>query len=214
MAQHSSYWSCSAFADWLRGTKKPNWGTGGEWRTWEKEAKAAHPWRHWLAEEALDAIQDFVTWPAHRLADMRYYINNRWISRTHALTAHSRDIKPGTWCDVGNRFLPCLFNELVDFVEIEQAWHHVMWDTEARKKYGTPWTRWGWLRLRTWRCPQAGLDYLDWAAGLTMDESWGVSPGDPRYGKPTLQAQNAREIKELYTWWKGIYPNQIGRAHV
>jgi hypothetical protein len=34
---------------------------------------------------------------------------------------------------VGNRFLPCLFNELVDFVEIEQAWHHCVWSDEAKK---------------------------------------------------------------------------------
>ena len=122
MAQHSRYWSCSPFADWLRGTKKLSAGTSEEWDDWTTAAQMKHNFRYWLAEEALGHIQDFVTWPIRTLDDIKYYINNRWVTRTHSLTAHPRDIKPGRWSDVGNRFLPCLFNELVDFVEIESAW--------------------------------------------------------------------------------------------
>jgi hypothetical protein len=151
-------------------------------------------------------VQDFVNWPADRLNDIRYYINNRWVTRTHALTAHPRDIPPGEWRDVGNRFLPCLFNELVDFVEIEQAWHHVLWSDKDRKKYQVPWWRSGWLRWRIWRSPEAGLEYLRWASGLTMDESMGLEPGEEGYGEPTYQAKAAKEILELYTWWKEVYP--------
>ena len=121
MAYHSQYWSCSPFADWLRGTKKLGAGTSEEWDEWTTAAKMKHNFRYWLAEEGLSHLQDFVYYIPNRLNDVRYYINNRWVSRSHSLTAHSRDIKPGNWCDVGNRFLPCLFNELVDFVEIEQA---------------------------------------------------------------------------------------------
>ena len=119
MAQHRNYWSCSALADWLRGTPKPTAETSTGWRDWKKAAKFAHPVRYWMADEALDYIQDFVTWPVRKLYDIKYYINNRWVSKTHQLTAHPRNIKPGHWQDVGSRFLPCLFNELVDFVEIE-----------------------------------------------------------------------------------------------
>ena len=139
---------------------------------------------------------------------MRYYINNRWVTRSHCLTAHVRDIRPGEWCDVGNRFLPCLFNELVDFVEIEQAWHHCLWSDEEQKKYQVPWWRRGWLRWRSWRCPEAGMEYLHWAAGLKMDESMGLEPGDEGWGEPTHQAKAAREIIELYTWWKEVYPKR------
>lgn len=187
---------------------KPNSATGKGWKQWKEEAKASHPFRFWLAEEGLDKLQDIWCYIPERINDVRYYINNRWVSRTHALTAHPRDIKPGQWQDVGNRFLPCLFNELVDFVEIEQAWHHCMWDEEARKKYSVPWWRSGWLRWRTWRCPEAGMAYLDWASGLTQNDSWGIEKGDPDYGKPTYQALAAREIKELYLWWKEVYPNR------
>lgn len=205
MAFHSRYWSCSKFADWLRGTDKPSAGTGEQWNQWDATAKAKHSFRYWLAEEALDHIQDFVCWPATRWNDIRYYINNRWITRSHCLTAHPRDIKPGKWRDVGDRFLPCLFNELVDFVEVEQAWHHVVWDEEARKKYNTPWWRTSFLRLRTWRSPEAGIAYLEWASGLVADESCGMSPSDKGYGEPMYQAVQAKEVLALYRWYTQVY---------
>jgi hypothetical protein len=109
---------------------------------------------------------------------------------------------------VGNRFLPCLFNELVDFVEIEQAWHHCLWSDEMKTKYNVPWYRKGWLRWRTWRCPEAGMEYLTWAAGLKVDESMAVNPGEKGYGEPTYQAKAAKEIIELYTWWTTTYRNR------
>ena len=207
MAQHTHYWSCTPFADWIRGTKKLSVGTSEQWDDWRTVAQIKHNFRYWLAEEALGHIQDFVTWPVRKIHDIKYYINNRWVTRTNSLTAHPRDIKPGQWQDVGNRFLPCLFNQLVDFVEIETAWSHVAWgDKEARAKYNPPFYASGWFRWRTWRCPQAGLDHLDWAMTLTnaewLDED---KKGD---AAPTLQAISAKEIKELYTWWTTVYPNR------
>jgi hypothetical protein len=205
MAHHTNYWSCSPFADWIRGTPKKGALTSDGWAEWEEEAKRYHPVRYWLAEEGLGYIQDFVTWPVRKLYDIKYYINNRWVSRTHSLTAHVRDIRPGAWCDVGNRFLPCLFNELVDFVEIESAWSHIAWGSkEDRAKYNPPFWASGWFRWRTWRCPQAGIDHLDWAMTLTNTD-W-CEPDHPEYGKPTGQALRAKELKELYTWWTVIRP--------
>ena len=204
MAQHGRYWSCTPFADWVRGTRKLNSGTSEEWADWNDKAKGYNPVRYWLAEEGLGHLQDFVTYPIRKIYDVKYYINNRFVSRTHALTAHSRDIKPGSWTDVGNRFLPCLFNELVDFVEVETAGNHIAWgDEEVRAKYHAPFYASGWFR---WRCSQAGLDHLDWAMSLT-NVDW-VEKTDPDYGKPTSQALHAKEIKELYTWWTVTYRNR------
>jgi hypothetical protein len=199
-----NYWTCTKFADWIRGTTKLKCGTAEEWNEWETRAKQAYPIRWWIAEEGLDKIQDVWCWIPERLNDVRYYINNRWISRSHSLTAHPQDIKPGQWQDVGNRFLPCLFNELQDFVEIEQAWHTCLWDEEARKKYAPPWWRSGWLRWRTWRCPEAGVAHLQWAMTLTNAEfcEEGQTP------EPTYQAKAAKEILELYTWWTVTYRNR------
>jgi hypothetical protein len=200
----SHYWTCSKFADWIRGTTKLKCGTSEEWHEWEDRAKAAYPLRWWLAEEGLDYLQKIVYYIPDKLNDVRYYINNRWVSNTHRLTAHPRDIKPGQWQDVGNRFLPCLFNELVDFVEIEQAWHHCIWSDEAKTKFETPWWRSGWLRWRTWRCPEAGLEYLKWASTLTNKDF--IEEGEKE--EPTYQAKAAKEIIELYTWWTVTYRNR------
>jgi hypothetical protein len=202
----SNYWSCSKFADWLRGTPKGGAKSSEDWDEWYKTAGAAHPIRYWIAEEALDAVQNFVNYPMDKLNDVRYYINNRFISKSHALTADPRDIRPGSWCDVGNRFLPCLFKELVDFVEVEQAWHYCMWNDEELKKFNVPWYRSGWLRLRTWRCPEAGLEYLKWASTLTNEDI--LDDDKKSEAEPTYQANAAKEIIELYTWWTVTYRNR------
>lgn len=161
--------------------------------------------RYWLAEEGLDYIQNAIYYIPDRIYAVKYYINNRWVSHTHALTAHSSLISKGQWCDVGHRFLPCLFSELVDFVEVELAWWHLVWeDKEKRKKYNAPWWRFGWWNMRLWRCPQAGLDNLAWQANLVRDEQY-TNKDDPEFGKPTEQAIRAKEILDLYTWWTEVY---------
>ena len=202
----SHYWTCSKFADWLRGTPKPGARTSEGWAEWTEKAKAAHPVRYWIADDALDFLQEVVYYIPDRLNDIRYYINNRWVSKSHALTADPRDIRPGNWSDVGNRFLPCLFKELVDFVEIEQAWHHCMWSDDAKTKFDVPWWRSGWLRLRTWRNAEAGMEYLRWAETLTNEEF--LDEGEKHKAEPTYQAKSAKEIIELYTWWTETYRNR------
>jgi len=202
----SHYWTIGPFADWLRGTPKLKCGTAEQWDDWEETAKAAHPIRWWIAEEGLDYLQKFVYYIPDRLNDIRYYINNRWISHSHALTAHPRDIQPGAWSDVGSRLLPCMFNELVDFVEIEQAWHHCIWSDEAKTKFEVPWWRKGWLRLRTWRSAEAGMEYLRWAETLSNAEF--LDEDKKHEAEPTYQAKAAKEIIELYTWWTVTYRNR------
>jgi hypothetical protein len=203
------YWTCSKFADWLRGTAKLKAGTSEEWDEWTTTAQMKHNFRYWLAEEGLDILQKIVYWPTDTLYAIKYYINNRFVTRTHALTAHARDIKPGEWRDVGNRFLPCLFNELQDFVEVELAWWHIAWaNKDEKKKYNAPFYATGWFRWRTWRCPQAGLDNLEWQRNLrhSVDDGW--KEGDPNIGKLTPQAVKAQEILDLYTWWTTTYRNR------
>jgi len=200
------YWTCSKFADWVRGTKKLGAGTSEQWDEWTTTAQMKHNFRYWLAEEGLDYLQRVVYWPTDKLYDIKYYINNRWVSRTHSLTAHPKDIRPGQWCDVGNRFLPCLFNELVDFVEVELAWWHIAWDDKARKQFEAPWYARGWFRWRTWRSPECGLANLDWQRKLVHDDEY--CKDEKFYMKPTPQAIKAQEILDLYTWWTQTYRNR------
>lgn len=201
------YWTCSKFADWLRGTTKLNCGTSEEWEAWETRAKKDYPIRWWLAEEGLDYVQKIVFWIPDTLYSIKYYINNRWITRTHSLTAHPSDIKPGTWADVGHRFLPCLFNELRDFVEVELAWWHLAWNPEERAKYKAPWYNFGWFRVRGWRCPQAGLDNLEWQRNLRWQADE-VGDDSKSIGQLTPQAVKAQEILDLYKWWTEVYRNR------
>ena len=194
-----NYWSCSKFADWLRGTHKLSAGTGEEWRDWKNSAKDSHPIRYWLAEEGLDYIQDFIMYPIDKIYGVKYWLVNRFVTKTHALTS---TLKKGQWHEFDERILYCLFDELVEFVEVEVAWKNIICDKEAAIKYNAPWHSKGWFRSRTWRNAQSGLDYLDWETTLTKDESYGLNKDDPEYAKPTDQAIKAQEISELYHWWK------------
>lgn len=199
----SNYWSCSKFADWIRGTPTLPSGTAQEWNAWKKSAKK-NPFRYWLAEELLDHIQNFFSWPKNCLITLRCYCGNRWVSKTHVLASR---LKPGQWHDFDTRLLHSAFDSLVDFVEIEQAWHHVICSDEAYKKYRRPWYR-RLFRLQQWRNSEAGLEYLKWATSLKHDEDW-VNKNDPDFGKPTNQALAAEETIALYKWWKEDRPKRL-----
>lgn len=198
----SKYWSNSKFADRLRGTAKPYAADSKGWKEWEASAKAKHPIRYWLVEEAFDAVQKFIYWPVEKLYNVKYYVVNRWIDQSHALVAHPKHIKPGQYSDFDTRILVCLFDELVDFVEIEKAYSNYRWHEEKLKTL--KWWQGGRWRTRTWRSAEAGLAHLEWESTLT-DEEW---IKDKSQAKPTLQAVVAKEIIDLYKWWTEVYPNR------
>jgi hypothetical protein len=204
MRMRFNYWTCSKFADWIRGTMKPMATDGDGWKTWKHEAKRKHPIRYWIAEEGLDLLQMIVYWPADIMYSAKYYVVNRWIDQSHALVAHYKHIPRGQWLDLGGRMLYCLFDELVDFVEIEIAYKNYRWNEEKQK--GMRWWQVGRWRTRTWRSREAGLDYLKWEMTLT-DEEW-LDNDKKHEAKPTSQALAAKEIMDLYTWWTEVYPNR------
>lgn len=205
MKFRSQYWSCTKFAGWLRGTKKPSYETLEGWDEWRKNARAAHPFRYWLAEELLDKIQNVLNWVPDILYQWKYYFRNRFVIRSNALTASPIHVKPGEWCDLSERLLYCAFNELVDFIEVEKAWMMVAWNKELKEKYKIPAThRSKWFRWSMWRCKEAGLDYLKWEMGLVDDYK-----DSPTFGQPTAQAEAAKAQLELYEWWTTIRPARI-----
>lgn len=196
-----NYWSCSKFADWLRGTPKLPSGTSEEWSAWEKKAKSKKL-RYWLAEEGLDYLEGFLCWPANRISDIRCYINNRWIKKSHALTSN---LKRGQWHEFDTRLLHAVFDELVNFVEIELAQMLVVSSVEERKKYKIQ-RHQIFFRISVWRIPEAGIDYLKWASDLKIEDH--VDKNDPSYGQPTRQALAAQETLKLYKWWKEERPKR------
>ena len=132
MAFRNNYWSCSKFADWLRGTPKIKAGTADDWADWGKLARSKKV-RYWLAEEGLDKLQNFANWPADCYVNLSAYLNNRFVTRTHALTAHT--LTQGEWHELDTRILHSMFDELVNFVEIDLAWMTVVFSEEEQKKY-------------------------------------------------------------------------------
>lgn len=194
----SEYWSNSKFADWLRGTMKLEAGTSEEWHVWKLQAEKNHPYRYWLAEEGLDILQSVVMYIPNKVYAIKYAFANRFISRTHTLTSN---LKRWKWHELDTRILHCLFDELVNFVEVELAAANFRFDEDARDKHKVPFWGSGWFRTRTYRNAAAGREYLDWARKLVFDETWGVGPEDENYGKLTPQAKSTQEVLELYLWW-------------
>lgn len=188
MTRHN-YWNCSKFADFIRGEKKPHALEWGKWDEWKKEQKKKRPIRFWLAEKGLAKLQGLVMCPVDFYTEVKFYVDNRWTTKTHYLKT---GLKPGHYYELDYRILHGLFNELVDFVEIEYA-HMAKWtDKDKEKKY----------KFKSGRCIEAGIDYLNWACGLKYNKDYGVTKKDPKYGKSTSQAISSQKIKELYLWWK------------
>jgi hypothetical protein len=197
------YWSCTKFADWIRGTPKGMPKTSEGWAQWSLEAEKRHPVRYWIAEEGLDILQKTVMFIPNIIYSAKYAFVNRFVTRTHTLTSNLSRWK---WHEMDTRILHCMFDELVNFVEVEMAAANFRFDEEARKKHKVPFWGTGWFRTRTYRNPMAGREYLDWARNLKQDETWGLTPEDENYGEMTAQAKNAQEVFDLYTWWKVIRP--------
>lgn len=215
----SSYWSQSKFANWLRktaGLTSPDGLTSAGWRQWGKKSKEISPFIHWFTDGFLDSLQNFFSWPKDRLWDVRCAINARFFDKYHYLPTR---LNPWQYHEVDTRVLHGLFETLVDFIEIEKAWMHVIWGQEEnRKKHGYSWFEMnGWFRpLFERRHPLAGIEYLEWEMSLITDDAWYGNDEESikkakeagEYGKMTSQALAAKEQFELYHWWKHIRPNR------
>lgn len=182
------YWSCSKFADWIRGSEKPWALEWHNWDKWHKNAKDKHPYRYWIAEKLLRKLQDFVNLPMDIFYTIEVYVRNRFIDKVHYLRT---DLTPGEYYDLDIRILHALFTELTDLVEVEYA--SIQRYSEKENNYV----------FKKGRCPLAGLDYLNWAGRLKYDENMGFNPADEFiYDKLTPQAETAQTTLELYNWWK------------
>ena len=191
-----TYWSIGKFSDFVRGVPKLKNGSAQEWTEWRIKLEKERPIRYWMAEDGLDMLQNFFCWPTDKIYAVKYYIINRFVSHTNALVASHEHIKPGQYVDLDTRILFCLFDELVNYVEVEAA--HLNFQFDSEKRQDLKWWQVGRWRTRTWRNPEAGIDYLKWEISL-IDNDSGIS---------SSQSIGAQEILNLYTWWKEIYPNR------
>ncbi len=120
----------------------------------------------------------FISW----VKSIGYHLKNRFGDRNHMLRT---GIEPGEYHDLDDRIQRALACALIDYVEVECA-------SLAEPKPHHTFTRLnGWNLLESTRCAEAGLEYLNWETSLTNDA-----------GVPSKQAAAAKEIKELYLWFK------------
>jgi len=174
------YWACSKFADWVRGTQKPYSLEWGEWDKWHEDAKKAHPVRYWVANTVFDKLQDIVYFPADLWYNIRCYLRNRFLERTHMIRT---GLRKGQWWDTDIKLLHGMFEALVDYVELELG--------HGRKPR---------------RSPARGMSHLKWEMGLIYDSDMGMDPSNKLYGKSSHQAKAAVVTRDLYLWWKFTRP--------
>ena len=163
----------------------PQAATWDEWEDWRDKARKnkirwflADTFPFWCWKTFVMPIDKIKSWIRYRTFD-RYHI----IKTT---------LKPGYY-DMDTRLLYGMFDMLVDFVEIEKAWMNVVF---TKRK---PWSSWG--RTHWWRSRDEGLVYLEWEIGLG-------DPNLPENERSVYQAEAAKEIKDLYIWWKDVRPNR------
>lgn len=179
------YWSCSKVADFIRGEKKPYALEWGAWDDYYADLKKRKPIRYWITEKLFKTLQDIIYYPYDIYNEIKFYIHNRWIDKTHYLKT---GLKPGKYHENDERIIHGLFNELVDYVEKELA-HLSLWD--RTKKY----------KFKNGRCIEAAYDYFKWQNNIKEKDENGRKV-------LTSQAKDSRKIQKLYEWWKNKRPNR------
>ena len=107
LRQRYNYWTCSKFADWIRGEKKPFALEWGKWDEWKEEQKQKRPIRFWLSDTFLEWLQDIVYFPSDIYHRVDVYIRNRWIDKTHVIQT---GFKPGKFYEIDDKIMYGLFN--------------------------------------------------------------------------------------------------------
>lgn len=129
-------------------------------------------------------IEDIVYDIRNKYTECIDFIRYRTTRKYHIIDTK---LEPGYY-DSDTRMLHANFSLLVDFVEIEKAWMNTWSDNNAYSKLS-----WFDKKFRRFRCPEDGIAYLNWEINESQLEH---------------QAKAAKEVLELYTWWKVTRPNR------
>lgn len=168
-----------------------------EWDQWHEKMRKEKPLAYWLNETVPDFCKDFWKTIISPFTNTKAWIRYRVFDRYHIINT---GLEPGYY-DCDERMLHGMFNMLVDFVEVEKAWMNVVFSRDNLKKYQYPWFSTGWLKFKSFRCKEAGIDYLNWEYSL-------ASPTLDKYDLCESQSATAAEILDLYKWWTEVRPNR------
>jgi hypothetical protein len=169
------------------------------WDEWHDNLKRTKPFGFWVTETLRSQCSYLWHYTLGRFPNPRRFWLNAVCQGSHVLRTR---LPLGEYQEVDTRMLHGCFEALVDFVEVECANHYFLCGSEdAEKSFNPPW----WmkhrsLRWRTWRCPEAGVAYLDWC--MSLDDPNGNETVS------TNQAHQARIIFKLYLWWKYERPQR------
>jgi hypothetical protein len=216
------YWSHSKIVKSLREALgfpvRPTFATSKEWRAYHKACKEHNEVLDYITDEMIDNIQDAINWPVDKLNDFSYWVYNRFIDETHKINT---GLKPGQWHETEERILHGMFEELVDFVEVQKACKNIWCNDKDIAKFVPWWDKhlpYFLNKLIETRSQHLGVNYLLWETTLKKDNEWfGLDwketrgekdfiRQNPEYMKPTPQAEAALEILDLYVWWKFLRP--------
>lgn len=139
------------------------------------------------------------------LSNLKYFYYNKYVVKSHCLSADSKDLKQGEWYDLSDRLLPCIFNELKNFVEIELAYTYFTYSSVNEGKKSRKALPFNKFNKDFNRYPELGLKYLKWQSEFVWTEEE-LGKDHPDLGSPTTQALNALEVISLYKWWTTVYP--------
>ncbi|PPD52557.1 MAG: hypothetical protein CTY12_06340 [Methylotenera sp.] len=187
----SKHWSNSKLAHWIYnklGVPKPESATAEEWDDWNINVETNHKIIHWIVDDLFDYVQDILFFPSDLLDNVRIYIRNKYVLKTHIIQT---GLKSGEWHEVDTKILEGCFLLLVDFVECQKANMYV-WTMDDKDK--PLWRRFSWLRWGQYRSKEDGIAYLKWEMSLVDD------------GIPSHQSMNAADVYQLYNWWTNIRP--------
>lgn len=116
------------FRDRLRGTKYPSSTGWDEWDDVCADAEEKHPIRYWLVGDCWDFITNTCSWPAERFREVKWYLRNRFVSKSHVLQSNH---PKGQWQEYSERLLYCNMDSFVIWCETEFVQHYEAWGTKT-----------------------------------------------------------------------------------
>lgn len=173
------YWSCGKFADKIRALFHVEP---------KPHAATGEEWDRWHKANKRNVGYWIAEELLNNLQDIWYFPKDvyrnilRYYKNRFVDKSHylSTKLKAGEYHEIETRMLHGLFETLVDFVEYEKAHMHMI-SHPGEKRVKLP-------------NAELGLKYLDWEINL----------GD----QSPLQSEGAKEVLELYKWWKEVRPQR------
>jgi len=190
-----NYWSNSFFATWLRKVFKlpeqPGAATSEEWYEFKQLSKATNKMGYWIVDKGLNNIQNIVYLPVDIYRNIHTYLKNRFVDKIHYLPTN---LKKGEYFDTDTRLLNGVFETLVQFVEEEKAGRYCIEHEPVLKMIGVDDEHFFKQLSSVMSKQEMAIKVLNWEISLGEE-----SP---------FQAEAAKEIKEIYLWWKVVRPNR------